>query len=453
MSDDRWGSNEGDRDPFDDIDDEFGAVRFADDGADAADGTGPDGTTAATSGLSFGGGDSTDLPHWSDPPSRDNPRVPVQRGGESWGSYGGGGDEDDPFLGEEFPPARGQRGRGSEGRDNTGETSGMRTPPRRGIGGGLGGRGTAPRGERPGNRPARSPRAGSGGRQRPEGEPSLDHKMGRDMPTAVGVGLGLAALFVILNVLGSAWMVVILVCVFMAIGATEFFTKTTERGYHPVTAVGIAAITLGPLAAYNLGETGVVLTLTFAFVASALVFIASPGLQSGPLPNMAMTNLGVMYLGLLGSFGGLVLAGGGKYGDVGTDTMFLLVVGVVAADVGALFVGQAVGRTPLRGWISPGKTVEGFIGGLLASIIAVSIFSAKNGTWNGKGNVLLFGLGVGLLAPIGDLTESMFKRNLDIKDFGTVIKGHGGVLDRFDGFLFALPFAYYALIVLQPWTR
>ncbi|MSX80873.1 MAG: hypothetical protein F2737_11695, partial [Actinobacteria bacterium] len=112
MSDDRWGSNEGDRDPFDDIDDEFGAVRFADDGADAADGTGPDGTTAATSGLSFGGADSTDLPHWSDPPSRDNPRVPAQRGSdESWGSYGGG--EDDPFLGEEFPPARGQRGRGS----------------------------------------------------------------------------------------------------------------------------------------------------------------------------------------------------------------------------------------------------------------------------------------------------------------------------------------------------
>ena len=90
---------------------------------------------------------------------------------------------------------------------------------------------------------------------------------------------------------------------------------------------------------------------------------------------------------------------------------------------------------------------------LLELLVAVSIFAVKNGTWNGKGNVLLFGLGVGLLAPIGDLTESMFKRNLDIKDFGTIIKGHGGVLDRFDGFLFALPFAYYALIVLQPWTH
>ena len=143
----------------------------------------------------------------------------------------------------------------------------------------------------------------------------------------------------------------------------------------------------------------------------------------------------------------------GRYGNTGTDTLFLLVVGVVAADVGGLFIGASMGRTPLRGWISPGKTVEGFIGGLVCCIVAVAIFSMKNGTWNGKGNVFLFSLGVGILAPLGDLTESMFKRNLEIKDFGTIIKGHGGVLDRFDGFLFALPFAYYALIALQPWTH
>jgi phosphatidate cytidylyltransferase len=56
-----------------------------------------------------------------------------------------------------------------------------------------------------------------------------------------------------------------------------------------------------------------------------------------------------------------------------------------------------------------------------------------------------------ITAPLGDLTESMFKRNLDVKDFGTLIKGHGGVLDRFDGFLFTLPAVYYLLQVLQPW--
>ena len=59
---------------------------------------------------------------------------------------------------------------------------------------------------------------------------------------------------------------------------------------------------------------------------------------------------------------------------------------------------------------------------------------------------------IAVMAPLGDLTESMFKRNLDVKDFGTVLSGHGGVLDRFDGFLFVLPVAYYLTQVLEPWA-
>jgi len=450
MSDDRWGRD--DRDPFDDLDDEFGEVRFADEPAPRRDSTTPDGTTAATSGLSSGAGDTGELPHWTEAPS--------QRGGrreESWGAFD---DEDDPFLGEEPRATRGRSQYPGDDRDEYDDqyrggyqdeydespTAGMQAPPRRGIGGGLGGRGSAPRGERPGSRPPRQPRRGRG-RQ----EPSLDEPGGRDMPTAVGVGLGLAALFVLLDTVGSAWMVTILVSVVMAIGATEFFSKTSERGYHPVLATGITAIALGPIAAYNAGEAGLVLTLVLAFMGSSIVFMAADGVQSGPLPNMAMTTLGVVYLGRLGSFGGLVLSGGGYYGNVGTDTMFILVVGVVASDVAGLFIGQSIGRTPLRGWVSPGKTVEGLVGGWLATIIAVALISLQNDTWNGKGNVLLLGIGIGIFAPLGDLTESMFKRNLDIKDFGTLIKGHGGVLDRFDGFLFAAPFTYYMLIVLQPW--
>ncbi|MEY4371932.1 MAG: putative phosphatidate cytidylyltransferase [Actinomycetota bacterium] len=444
MSDDRWGGGS-DQDPFDELDDEFGSVRFADDrpaGGGVVDGTGPDGTTAATSGLSFGG-EETSLPHWTDPPSRENPRTPGRRSEESWGSYPGD-DEDDPYLGEE-PMPRGRPARGARGGrgprrepDPTGGTDSMPMP-------------RGPRGPRPGA--ARGPRGARPAPRRGEFdvEPeSLDARMGRDMPTAVGVGLGIAAVFLLIDVFGKAWMVAAFVAIVMVLGSLEFFSKTSERGYRPVTVVGSVAIGLTPLAGYAFGAEGVVLGLTFALVASSIVFMSSPGVASGPLPNMAITNLGVVYLGLLGSFGGLIL---GAPGNIGTDTMLMLAVGVVAADVGGLFVGSSVGRTPLREWISPSKTLEGMVGGVIASIIAVSIFSIGNGTWNGKLNVLVLGLGIGIFAPLGDLTESMFKRNLDIKDFGTLIKGHGGVLDRFDGFLFALPFVYYALIVLEPWTK
>ena len=134
--------------------------------------------------------------------------------------------------------------------------------------------------------------------------------------------------------------------------------------------------------------------------------------------------------------------------------MCLLAIGVVANDVGALMLGSAAGKTPLRAWISPNKSLEGLFGGTVATILAMVIvgLTDRSSTWNSAGDLILLGIVVSIMAPIGDLTESMFKRNLDVKDFGTIVKGHGGVLDRFDGFLFTLPAVYYLLQVLQPWV-
>ena len=127
---------------------------------------------------------------------------------------------------------------------------------------------------------------------------------------------------------------------------------------------------------------------------------------------------------------------------------------MVANDVGALFIGSAAGKTPLRQWISPNKTVEGFIGGAIMTILAMVVVGVadKSDTWNSTGDLIILGIVVAITAPLGDLTESMFKRNLDIKDFGSIVKGHGGVLDRFDGFLFTLPAVYYLSILLEPWV-
>jgi phosphatidate cytidylyltransferase len=164
-----------------------------------------------------------------------------------------------------------------------------------------------------------------------------------------------------------------------------------------------------------------------------------------------------MWIGLTGAFAALILRVSnleilGISSNAGTDTLFMVVVAVIANDIGGLFVGSSVGRTPLREWVSPNKTIEGAVGGALASIVALIIFGSQNGTWDSMGEWIALGLVVAVMAPLGDLVESMFKRNLDVKDFGSIVAGHGGVLDRFDGFLFVLPAAYYLMVVLEPWA-
>ena len=223
-----------------------------------------------------------------------------------------------------------------------------------------------------------------------------------------------------------------------------------------MAVIGIVACVAAPLAAYWVGERAVPLVLIFAFIAGSITFIGAQGLSSSPMPNMAITTLGVSWIGLAGAYGGLILGAqtsGLIPGHAGTDTLLLLAVGVVVNDVGALFVGSAAGRTPLRGWISPNKSVEGFIGGALLTIIAMVVIgiAGKSDTWSNP-NLVLLGVVIAIMAPLGDLTESMFKRNLDVKDFGSIVKGHGGILDRFDGFLFTLPAVFYLMMVLEPWV-
>jgi phosphatidate cytidylyltransferase len=244
--------------------------------------------------------------------------------------------------------------------------------------------------------------------------------------------------------------IVVLVC---GLASVEFFEKVAEKGYHPATLTGIVAAVAAPLAAYWVGEGALPLVLMLAFAASAATLVGGDRLQ-GPLPNMAITTLSVVWIGLMGSFAALIVSVSNIAGldNVGTDTLFILAVGVVANDVGAFFLGSLSGRTPLRPWISPNKTVEGLVGGTVTTFVAVWLVSLQSDTWNDFGEVFLLGLVIAVFAPLGDLVESMFKRNLEVKDFGSIIRGHGGVLDRFDGFLFVLPAVWYLLQVLQPFA-
>jgi phosphatidate cytidylyltransferase len=108
-----------------------------------------------------------------------------------------------------------------------------------------------------------------------------------------------------------------------------------------------------------------------------------------------------------------------------------------------------MGRTPLTS-ISPGKTVEGLVGGVLSALVAVFVVAVMLGAGPfSAGEALVFGLLTALVAPFGDLAESLFKRDLGLKDMGSILPQHGGVLDRFDAMLFVLPTAYYVVRVLD----
>jgi phosphatidate cytidylyltransferase len=425
--------------------------------------------------ISFGDSDTGSLPHWTEPPTGEIPRfdTPASDHDENeeldvWSSFSSESPvwkDDEPDLAdtgvidEQLPTAQHRRVTGEhklasgQHRRVTGESATVHDEPSR-----------ITIGTDPSGMPRRQPPAG---RRRGGGPPPrVTHaptstSSGRDMPVAVAVGIGLAAAFVAAlmyrPVAAAALIVVIL-----GLAAVEFYDKVAEKGYRPAVVPGIVACVAAPLAAYWLGVGALPLVFAFGFMATAASFIGARSVEAGPMPNVSITTLGIVWIGLLGSFAMLILRFSTNSGSLletaehrGTDTLFLLALGVVANDVGALFVGSAVGRTPLRQWISPSKTVEGFMGGAMLTVIVLMLvgISERSSTWTSYWHLLALAIVISVMAPMGDLVESMFKRNLDVKDFGSIVKGHGGLLDRFDGFLFTLPAVYYLTLVLEPWTK
>ncbi len=128
----------------------------------------------------------------------------------------------------------------------------------------------------------------------------------RNMGNAVVAGLVIAAAFII-ALLTRPVFVLAIVVVILALAAWEYFGKITEKGYRPAVAPGLAACVCAPLAAYWLGDATLPLVVAFAFMAGAVGFIGAHGVESGPLPNMAVTTMGVVWIGLLGAYAALIL--------------------------------------------------------------------------------------------------------------------------------------------------
>ena len=188
------------------------------------------------------------------------------------------------------------------------------------------------------------------------------------------------------------------------------------------------------------------LLLTSAVMLSLVWFLLRPQ-KDKAFSGWAWTIGGILYVGWLLSY--LVALRGL---DDGRNWVFFALFTTFASDTAAFFSGRALGRHHLAPYISPGKTWEGVIGGILGAIIVSLFFILPTPlilhlNW---GQAILLGLMVSIFGQLGDLVESLFKRNMGVKDSGRLIPGHGGVLDRMDSIVFAgVVVYYYAIWVIQ----
>ncbi|KAA9149976.1 phosphatidate cytidylyltransferase [Amycolatopsis acidicola] len=252
-------------------------------------------------------------------------------------------------------------------------------------------------------------------------------RAGRNLPAAIGVGLVLGAA-VLVSLLTVRFLFIGIIGVAMAVGTIEF-AQALRR------AAGIK-LALIPLLVG--GQAMVWLTWPFGLsgtlVAFALTMLACllwrlPGGAEGYLRDISATVFAAAYLPLCGAFAAMMVPP-----SDGAARVLTFMIGVVASDTGGYAAGVLKGRHPMAPSISPKKSWEGFGGSLVAGIAAGALtfsFLLDAHAWQG----VLFGAAIVLTATLGDLVESLIKRDLGIKDMGTMLPGHGGLMDRLDSLL------------------
>ena len=263
---------------------------------------------------------------------------------------------------------------------------------------------------------------------------------GRNLPAAIGVGLALAAAFFGLLKVGS-WAILIMVLVALGLAALEFFTSAQNLGYRPATLLGLAAVVGLPLGAYHRGFEAYPIVFALLLVTGMCWFLFDVESQH-VTANLAVTLLGVCWVGGLGSFAALILAR--QHGDA---ILIGAVLGTIAYDIGGYVIGSTTGQSKIAPRVSPNKTYEGLIGGMLLSIVVTTlVLNRFPGVYPWSASMLgcfWLGIAIAAVAPIGDLAQSMIKRDMGVKDMGTLLPGHGGIFDRFDALLFVLPATYF----------
>jgi phosphatidate cytidylyltransferase len=262
----------------------------------------------------------------------------------------------------------------------------------------------------------------------------------------VGTGLAVAVVALLAFKAGTVPSLVLVVIV-VTFAAGECFGAMRGAGYHPATLLGLVGTISLTVGAYSKGVAALPLVLVLITAFTLIWYLI--GVERGsPVAGTAATLLTVGWVSLLGSYAGLLLSPSSFPDRHGIAFLLGAIIATVANDVGALVIGGWIGRTPLAPTISPNKTWEGLLGGAVLSILVSTVVVGAIHPWSASDAALL-GVVVAVVAPIGDLCESLLKRDLRLKDMGTLLPGHGGVLDRVDALLFVLPATYYLVRALN----
>jgi phosphatidate cytidylyltransferase len=304
-----------------------------------------------------------------------------------------------------MPPASRSRGRGG----------GDRPPPNR------------PAGQRRAPRPA-EPRG-----RRPRRQRRSSDLLAR---TLVAVPAAVVAI-VFVDLGGTAWALFMLAISWVCLH--ELYRMLPR--WKPAPVVGFAAAAAMVLTA-RFGSERDVMLVAVASIPVAFLAVVVRGGEGTPSVSIAGTLLGIYWLGL--AFAHAVLL---RRLDNGGGILIDVLVGTFLGDTAAYIGGRLFGRRPLAPSISPKKTWEGLFCGMLIAILAVFVAGLEQ-TWLTQGDALLLGIAVAVIGPIGDLFESLIKRDAQIKDAGSVFGAHGGALDRLDAVIFTVVAGYYVWVSL-----
>lgn len=235
------------------------------------------------------------------------------------------------------------------------------------------------------------------------------------------------------------------------VAAWEFYRIAREGGSTPLSVIGVVLAAIVPIGVH--GEVlGVLHVPLYAWVLSVLAVLGAAiwmrGVDGKPLGAASTTVFGVLYTGATLSFAYVLRYHNYAVGDTaGALAVVFPVILTWASDTGAYFSGRLVGGAKLIPTVSPGKTIAGAIGAVVVTVAATYAFVhwlliPKAQLAFTPWGLVVFGVAISIVAQIGDLAESLLKREAGVKDSGSLFPGHGGVLDRLDSLFFVLPAAY-----------